>query len=272
MRRVTVLLSRPAARVLAPGVASACCAALLAGMAVAGPWPLFAVVLLIQVVTGLAWLAATEVPGSLGAAVVITAAAAGMDVLAVRRGHTGVEATAAVIALAFIAAVAYQLIRRARSRVTESLAVTMAGVVVAVLLSHLLVLQATRNGESLTAVALLSIAAAQLVGRAVDAVGVRARLVPGAGRGWLALLAGSAAGTLTGALLGRSTDPLSTGSGAALGLAVALAAAAADLAVDVTAGDEIDERRRAALRPLSTCLPVMAAAPVAYAATRLLVG
>jgi hypothetical protein len=57
-----------------------------------------------------------------------------------------------------------------------------------------------------------------------------------------------------------------------LGFVVAGAVAAADLAVDLSVADLLDERRRAASRPAAALLPLAAAAPVAYATTRLLVG
>jgi hypothetical protein len=80
----------------------------------------------------------------------------------------------------------------------------------------------------------------------------------------------SAAGV--GAVLGNLTSPLSAASGAVVGVVVALAASAADLAVDLSAVDLVDARRRAAARPAAALLPFVAASPVAYATTRLLVG
>jgi len=119
---------------------------------------------------------------------------------------------------------------------------------------------------------MLCAGAAVVAGRAGDAILLRPALVHGAKRGALGLVLAVLASAGLGALLGVTWAPLSAASGTALGAACGVAAVVADLATDLAEDDALDERRRSALRPLAMLLPLVVAAPVAYAAARLLVG
>jgi hypothetical protein len=259
-------------RAALPAAVSLAVAAVLAGTAAAGNTAFGVALLLAQAVVTLAWLALTEVDGAQGATVIVLAGALAADLLAVRREGADLAGAVSVVALAFVASLAFQLFRPHRQRVVEALAGTVSAVVLVVFAAHLLAASA-KTGWAVAATGLLCAAAALVGGRAGDVLLVRPRLLPTARRGWLGLLLGLAAGAGLGALLGGLWAPLSAGSGALVGAAAAVAAAAADLGVDLVDADVARDRRRSdALRPLAILLPLVVAAPVAYAAARLLVG
>lgn len=255
-----------------PALLSLSAAALLAGAAAIGHTALGLALLLTQAIVTLAWLALTEVDGAEGATVIVLAGAAAADVLAVRRNGEDIAGTVSVVALVFVASLAFQLFRPHRQRVVEALAGTTSAAVLTVLAAHLLAVSAkTRWVVAVTAV--LCAAVALVAGRVGDAIVLRPRLVHAARRGWFGLVLAVAAGAGLGAALGADWAPLSAKSGTIVGACSALAAAAADLAVDMMDTDaDVDRRRTEALRPLAVLLPLVVAAPVAYAATRLLVG
>jgi len=265
--RATVLPPRAAL----PAVLSLSVAGMLAGAAAVNNAALGLALLLTQAVVALAWLALTDVDGAEGATVIVLAGAAAADVLAVRRHGEDLAGAVTVVALAFVASLALQLFRPSRQRVVEAMAGTVSAVVLAVFAAHLLAASA-KTGWAVAATAVLCAAVALVAGRAGDVILLRPRLVPTAQRGWLGLLLALAAGSALGAVLGGAWSPLSAASGVAVGAASAFAAAAADLGVDLIDADATDARRASALRPLAVLLPLVVAAPVSYAAARLLVG
>jgi hypothetical protein len=254
-----------------PALASLVAAGVLAGAAAAGHTVLGLVLLLVQAVVMLAWLAYTEVDGAEASAVIVFLGAAAADLLAVRRHGEGVAGAVTVVALALPALLALHLFRPHRQRTAEALAGTISCVVLVVLGAHLLATSA-RTGRAVAATAVLCAAAALVAGRAGDLLAVRPALVPHSGRGALGLLLALAASAGLGAVLGGAWAPLSVASGTVVGVATGAAAAIADLALALAAGETLDERRTAALRPLTILLPLVVAAPVAYTAARLLVG
>lgn len=256
---------------VAPSLLTLAAAAALSGAAAAGNGLLGAALLVAQVVVVLAWLALADVDGAEGAAVIGVAAAVAADLLAVRRHGDDVASTVGVLALAFVASLAWQLARPGRQRTTDSLAGTTTSVVLVVFAAHLLAASA-RTDWTVPATGLLCAAVAVVAGRVGDAVAVRPALANGARRGVLGLVLGLAAAAVLGSILGGAWAPLSARSGVAVGLAAAVAAVAADLATDLARADTSDGRRLSALAPLSALLPLVAAAPVTYAAARLLIG
>jgi hypothetical protein len=262
---------RLAVREALPAAGAAAAAGVLAGAAAFGHTALGLAVLAVQAVVTLAWLALTDVDGAEGATAIVLAGAVAADLVAVRKEGAAVSGAVAVVALAFVASLAWQLFRPRRERVAESLAGTVSGVVLAVFAAHLLAVAAKTSG-GVVAVAVLCPGAALLLGRAGDSLAVRPALATGARRGALGLVAATVAAAVLGAVLGSLWAPLSARSGAAVGVATGLAAVAADLALDLTAADALDPRRAGALRALTLLLPLVVAAPVAYAAVRLLVG
>jgi hypothetical protein len=267
------------------------------------PLLLGAVVLALQVVLVLGLLALVDAPAAGGVFVVGVSAAVAAD-LAVLHDHGRLGALAGIVALSLVAALLHQLGRRARTRVTESLADTL---FVVVLVCGCACLLAVRElgGARLAAIVLAAVGVSLLVGRLGDAFVARPAVTPAATRGWPGLVLALGLGVAVAALLGG--DHLSARAAALLGLAVAAAAAAGDVAVDLTAvaphaavatgdvaaapgavaphaavatGDVAaapgatapradDGRRAAARRPVGLLLPFAAAGPVAYVAARL---
>lgn len=254
-----------------PAFGTVVAAGVLAGTAAVGHTALGLALLAAQAVVTLAWLALTEVDGAEGATVIVVASAAVADALAVRRGGEGISGAVGVVALAFVATLGFQLVRPHRRRVAEALAGTVSAVLLAVLAAHLLAASA-KTGWAVAATGVLCAAAAVFAGRLGDVLMVRPVVVHGAHRGVLGVVLGVLASAGLGALLGVAWAPLSAASGTALGAATGIAAIVADLATDLAQADAGDERRYAALRPLAMLLPLVVAAPVAYAAARLLIG
>jgi len=250
------------------------------------PLLLGAVVLALQVVLVLGLLALVDAPAAGGVFVVGVSAAVAAD-LAVLHDHGRLGALAGIVALSLVAALLHQLGRRARTRVTESLADTL---FVVVLVCGCACLLAVRElgGARLAAIVLAAVGVSLLVGRLGDAFVARPAVTPAATRGWPGLVLALGLGVAVAALLGG--DHLSARAAALLGLAAAAAAAAGDVAVDLAAvaphaavatGDVAaappgatalradDGRRAAARRPVGLLLPFAAAGPVAYVAARL---
>ncbi len=249
------------------------------------PLLLGAVVLALQVVLVLGLLALVDAPAAGGVFVVGVSAAVAADV-AVLHDHGRLGALAGIVALSLVAALLHQLGRRARTRVTESLAVTL---FVVVLVCGCACLLAVRElgGARLAAIVLAAVGVSLLVGRLGDAFVARPAVTPEATRGWPGLVLALGFGVAVAALLGG--DHLSARAAALLGLAAAAPAAAGDVAVDLAAlaphaavatGDVAaapggtapradDGRRAAARRPVGLLLPFAAAGPVAYVAARL---
>jgi hypothetical protein len=83
------------------------------------------------------------------------------------------------------------------------------------------------------------------------------------------MLAGLVVAGAVGALLG-DVGALDTGSGVVLALAAGVAATLADVGVEQMTTEVSADRRRYAVLLLGAVLPLVAAAPVGYAVTRLL--
>ena len=244
---------------------------MLALAAVAGDPVLLVAVAVLQAALVLAVLAVLGAPAATGAAVVAVGAAVAADVLVVVDDGE-VDRVAGVLGLSLVAALLHQLVRRGRSRVTESLADTMLAGVVGAAAACLLALPFADGGRDVLLVALASSAAVLLVGRLVDRVAPRPVLAAGATRGWPGLLAGLVAGVVAAGAAGTSGD-LSLAAAALAGLAAAVTVAAADLAVDLGAAElrpgRRDARRLLALRPAAALLPYALLGPVVLLAGRL---
>ncbi|MCU1595271.1 MAG: hypothetical protein JWO12_2663 [Frankiales bacterium] len=249
--------------VLGQGLVSAVLAAGLFGLAVLGHLPLVAGIAVLQLVLALGFLALVDAPSSGGVFLLGLAAAAGAD-LVVELDDGRVGGLAGVVALSFVGGLLHQLLRRERSRVTESLADTL--VVVTMVCSSVCLAAAVRHPEGVWAVrvGLAAAGIALLAGRFGDAVVSRPALATGATRAWPGLLLGLGAGVALATALGDGH--LSTSRAALIGLSAAAAVAAADLAVDLAAAELTsqpdDARRVAALRPVSTLLPFAVLGPV----------
>ena len=247
----------------------------LAAAATFGLPPLTVAVIGVQVFLVLGALALLDAPAAGGAFLVATGTFLAADVV-VLTDDGRVSGLAGVAALGLVASLVHQLLRRGRSRVTESLADTLVVVVVAVAAACLLALRQVAGGEEVLLVSLVATGAVLLAGRIGDRLAPRPMLAVGSTRGWPGLLLGLGVGVAASVLvanadLGEGELPLR--SAALLGLVVASTVATADLAVDLGAAELRsgwrDARRVAALRPTALLLPYAVLGPVALLAGRL---
>ena len=253
--------------------------ALLAGGLVAastfGLLPLAAAVIGVQVFLALGALALLDAPAAGGAFLVAMGTFLVADAV-VLADDGRVSGLAGVVALGLVASLVHQLLRRGRTRVTESLADTLVVVVVAVAAACLLALRQVDGGEQVLLICFTCAGAVLLAGRIGDRLAPCPILAVGSTRGWPGLLLGLGVGVAASVLvanadLGEGELPLR--SAALLGLVVASTVATADLAVDLGAAELRsgwrDARRVAALRPTALLLPYAALGPVALLAGRL---
>jgi hypothetical protein len=265
---------QPAERpnVLVLGLAGSAACGALAGLSVLGAWPLAAGVLALQLLLILGFLALVDAPASGGGFFVAAGATlAGDGVVLASDGR--VSGLAGVVGLGLVGSLLHQLVRRGRTRVTESLADTLVAVVLAVAVVPIVALRMDSGGEEAVRVCLAAGAACLLLGRLGDQILPRPALAVGATRGWPGLLLGLGGGAFAGVLAAGMGTPLAGTRGALLGLAVSASVAAADLAVDLGAAEltagRRDARRVSALMPVGLVLPLAALAPVAFVAGRL---
>ena len=237
-----------------------------------GTWPLAGGLVALQLLLILGFLALVDAPAAGGGFLVAATAALVADAIVIITDGR-VSGLAGVVGLALVGAMLHQLIRRQRTRVTESLADELVAAVFAVAAVPLLALRMDSGGEEAVRVCLVAGGAALLLGRIGDQVLPRPALAVGATRGWPGLLLALGGGAFAGVLATGQGTALAGTRGALLGLAVSAAVAAADLAVDLGAAEltagRRDARRVDALMPVGLLLPLAALAPVAFVAGRL---
>jgi hypothetical protein len=234
---------------------AAALAALLVLGAVTHPAVLLLAVLVAQGLLVLGWFPALRAPDATGGRLVVAGAAIGADVVVLAGDETRPMAhVAPVLALALLAALAQQLVRRdGRVDLTVSLTATGAAAVLAGLGAAWMALDGARNGTGLMALAAVASAAPP----AADLVAARQgapRWVGGAVAAAVTLLAAVAVVQWT------STGPVLAVSAAAGGAVTARLA--------VLLGDR-------ATRPqplLTAALPALLTAPVVYLIGRVLLG
>lgn len=253
--------------------AGAAAAVVLAGAAAAGRSLLVGCVIATQLGLAASWLRAAAIP-ALGVPLAITVAvAAAVDLLGQAGGGDRLERLAGVVGVAFLGMLLGELVRRDRSRVTDSLVATASAVVLVVMLASPLALAPSSGGRAVVGATFAAVAAALAVAAVVAAVGAAAggRADNGLGAAATLILAVVAGGGV-GAAYG-SVSQHGPRWGVAVGLAAALFAAAG-WALTVGSTDHSTAPRAAgALRPsapVMALLPLALAAPVGYAAGRLL--
>lgn len=271
--------------VLVVGVVSAGSAAAMAAVVSLDRWVLASILLVLQIGFVTAWAYLLDTPGVVGSVAVSGGAAAASDGLLLSGTHVSLATFATIVALAFLLALVQQIFRENRTRVTESLAATMAATVLAVAGGAYLTLRAGVDGERAARAALLGVAVVLGVGRVLDAVLPRPRLLGAGRRGWPGLVAGLAAATGVGALYGHyaadhtsklilaAGSSITVGKSALIALVAALVAAAADLGIEVGLSTlKADPPRRRAPWParlvVAAVLPILLAAPPAYVVAR----
>ncbi|MCW2601300.1 MAG: hypothetical protein JWM02_3129 [Frankiales bacterium] len=248
---------------LAQGLASLAVGAALLGLAVLGELPLLAGVVVVQLLVGLAFLALVDAPASGGVFLLGTTATIGAD-LVVQLDDGRVGGLAGVVALSLVAGLLHQLMRRERSRVTESLADSFVVVVLACSAACLPAALQHTGGVWPVRASLAAAGVALWAGRVGDAVLDRPTLAVGATRAWPGLLLALGAGVAVASLV--ASGHLTPGRAALVGLAATATVVAVDLALDLAAAElttsPADARRVAALRPLSVLLPYALLGPV----------
>lgn len=260
---------------LVQGMWPALLAGTLVGATIVGLLPLAVAVLGVQVFLVLGALALLDAPAAGGAFLVATGTILAADVV-VLADDGRITGLAGVAGVGFVASIAHQLLRKGRSRVTESLADTLVVIVMAIAAACLLALRQVDGGEQVLLVSLAAAGAVLLAGRIGDQIAPRPMLAAGSTRGWPGLLLGLGAGVAVAVLMadsGLGDGNLPLRSAALLGLVVASTVATADLAVDLGAAELRagwrDARRVAALRPTALLLPYAVLGPVALLAGRL---
>jgi hypothetical protein len=226
----------------------------------------------VQVVVGLAWLAALDARGGRGAFLILVAASVAADIAVAVHHESALGEVAPVGGVAVVVSFLHQLARRPRTGVTRSLAATLSGVALALCASAYIALVREHTGDHAVAASLLGVGSAIIVARLADLVIARPPVFSGSRRGTVGLVLGCVAAAAVAGGYASATPALTTGTGVRMGLIAALLALIADVAVDLvlTQAPPDDERPLSALTPLSVLLPVVLAAPVAYLAGRIL--
>jgi hypothetical protein len=256
---------------LLSALSAAAVSAALMGLAHAGRLPLELGVGVLQLLLLLAFLALVEAPAAVGVFAIGAGAAVAADVTVhVNDGDAG--GLAGVAALALIASLLHQLVRRNRSRVTESFGDTLVAVVLVTSAAALPAALQHAEGEVTVRVGLLAAGAALVVGRVADLVMQRFTVAAGASRGWPGLVLALTVGVAL--AVPEAGDSLTHREAMLVAVACAATAAVADLFVDLAAlevvGSLAEERRRGSLRPVVALLPFALVGPVLLAAVRLL--
>jgi hypothetical protein len=241
-----------------------------AGIAGAG-----VVVLLLQVPLVLAWLALCGASGSAGGFGLTVLALAAADLLLANDDQATTRALAAVIALSLIASFAHQLARgRHRVGATASMAAEVSAVVIAGSAACWLAVRALPLGAEAVSVALAAVGAALVTGRVVDLALPGPKVVPGGLRGPWGAVCAILGALAAGAAVGAAQDLVGVRNGVVIAAVVAIAVVTTDLAVDMMAAGlpPAEFRARSAVPPVAGLLPLVAAAPAAYVAARVLLG
>ena len=229
-------------------------AALVLGSATA-PGVLLVAVLLVQGVLLSGWHRSLTVPGAVAGSVVAGAAAVGADVVVLLgEGDRPLDGVPALLALAVVAALVQQLVRRdGRPALASSLASTVTLAVLAAMAAAFLAADAAEGGAPLVAAA--AVPAALVSGASV----LRRRL---GGPGWLDLIAVPVLAVPVG-LVVAAVSELETGPSLVVSLCAAGSAWVAGVLV---------ARSPAPDAAVAASLPFALAGPVAYVLGRLLIG
>jgi hypothetical protein len=250
-------------------------ACLIVGV-LAGRYVLVGVLIPVQMLLALVWLAVLSTPALWWSALYAVGTAVVADLL-MATGPTGVRRLAGALGVALLLALALQVLRRdPRVALTASLTAGVTATTFAVGLAVLVALRRTGTGRDAALAALVGTGAAILVARSIDAWRTRRILPGGRRRSATAVVVAGGVALLAGAVIGAVVGPLGVGDGVTLAAACAAVALACDVGLDLArAGlpdDRHADRARAALLPLSVLLPVALAAPAAYVTGRLLLG
>lgn len=238
-------------------VLTAAAAALVAGAVRLGEPALVGVCVALVLVVAIGWPALVAAPSRRGTGVVVgLGGLGGLAAVTLTDGDPYLRELPAVLAVAVLAAFVHELVRRdGRERLVESVAGTVAGVVLAATAGGWVAIGRTDEGATVILVGAVALA----VGSVASAVRLGARL-----SGWLAPITVATA-TAGGAVTGQLTsDPLP---GALLGLAVGIVVATTHRVLD-----RLPSLRGRWAALTAAVLPVVASGVLVYVVGRILVG
>lgn len=228
-----------------------------------GPTGLLVTVTVLQIGLIAAWTRATGTRGYVGSLVIGAGTAVTADTVIAMQAEPDLAPLAAVVALAFIAAMLHQLTRSAPRRLaTASLAAISALAVTLVAMAALLLLYRVTDGSAVYVATVAATGGAIVVGHLVDVLLPIPRITPDLPRGLLALLL-SVGTAIAAAVILSEPEGLQEILGAAIvGAIVGLISALLAVAASYIAA----ERRHFSwsLPFLQAILPLAGAAPVAY--------
>lgn len=228
-----------------------------------GPAGLLVTVAVLQISLIAAWSRATGTRGYLGSLVIGAGTALTADTVLARQAEPDLGPLAAVLGLAFIAAILHQLLRSAPRRLaTASLAGICMLAVTLIALSASLLLYRVTDGSADYVATIAAAGGAVVVGHLVDLVLPVARITPHVPRGMFALLL--SVGTAIAASVTLS-DPVNLidGLGAAIvGAIVGLVSALLAVAASYIAAER--PQSNWSLPWLQALLPLAGAAPIGY--------
>lgn len=228
-----------------------------------GPTGLLVTVAVLQIGLIAAWSPATGIRGYVGSLVIGAGTAVIADSVIAMQNEPDLAPLAAILALAFIAALLHQLSRSAPRRLaTASLAGISALAVTLIAMSALLLLYRVTDGGQVYVAIVAATGGAVVVGHLVDMLLPIARITPAVPRGLFALLLSVGVAIAATVTLSAPEDLLDAVGAAIVGAIVGLISALLAVAASYIAA----ERRQFnwALPFLQAILPLAATAPVAY--------
>jgi hypothetical protein len=258
---------------LPTALGAAVIAVLLTGAVLVGRPLAVTAVVIIQVVVAVGWLSLVGTSVGWIDLGIVAGAAIAADVVLLHSRHTDPGSLAPVIGVTFVAAIVRQLGRRQRTEVTSALITTASAVALCCAPAVVIPLSVGDTGRAVAASGLLAAAAALAAGALIRFALIsvlpggtdQSQVVAGAA----AVLVGAAAAVglslvaASGVAGGRA---LGNGDASVIGLFTALAAGVACVA----AVRGLPTGRVLGLPALAACLPVLVAAPTAYAVGRIL--
>jgi len=228
-----------------------------------GPTGLLVTVALLQIGLITAWSRATGTRGYVGSLVIGAATAVSADTVLALQSAPDLGPLAAVLALAFIAAMLHQLTRSAPRRLaTASLAGISTLAIALVALSTFLLLFRVTDGSTVYVATVVTAGGAVVVGHLVDLLLPIPRITPRVPRGLLGLLLSVGTGIAASVTLSKPSGLIDNLGAAIVGAIIGLVSALLAVAASYIAADRLQPSW--AHPWLQALLPLAGVAPVCY--------